>query len=429
MAEPVIISYARGLLGQFPGVPEGIVDVIPVDLVVGAVCAVAAVGRRRTAVSTSPKSPRARSIRCGTAASSTSVASGSSNVLCTTRKDSRSSFVRGPSPDGGGCKDNCEGRKSPSTVPNACCSRCRCAASRPSSVLGSRSAARKPTRLSYVELYGAYAECEAVYGVDNLLALGTRSARMNAMRSGSTLVPSTGTTTCARCTCRPSCTRPGAHDGRPFERGEPRATVCAGRSSPRPAPRRVRSREHADRIECRGVVRVAGNPPSAGRRPGAARRPHARGGAAAAGMDRRDRGDFLRHFYRRFEDAPIASSTRTRSRCSAISSSRSRSPPRFAVCVSTGRSVTARCSSPVRWTSSSRRCAPCSTMLSALRSRRRPTDATQANSPKSHPPARREPRRSSTTRRPRDSRSRSPSHTPTRRPICRCSKPSGSPSR
>ena len=34
MAEPVIISYARGLLKEFPGVPEGTVDVIPVDLVV-----------------------------------------------------------------------------------------------------------------------------------------------------------------------------------------------------------------------------------------------------------------------------------------------------------------------------------------------------------------------------------------------------------
>src|SRR5690606_37429386 len=34
----------RGLLSQFPGVPEGTVDVIPVDLVVGAICAVAARG-------------------------------------------------------------------------------------------------------------------------------------------------------------------------------------------------------------------------------------------------------------------------------------------------------------------------------------------------------------------------------------------------
>jgi alcohol-forming fatty acyl-CoA reductase len=44
MAEPVIISYARGLLKSFPGIPEGIVDVIPVDLVVAAILAVAAVG-------------------------------------------------------------------------------------------------------------------------------------------------------------------------------------------------------------------------------------------------------------------------------------------------------------------------------------------------------------------------------------------------
>lgn len=44
MAEPIIISYARGLLHEFPGIPEGTVDVIPVDLVVAAICAVAARG-------------------------------------------------------------------------------------------------------------------------------------------------------------------------------------------------------------------------------------------------------------------------------------------------------------------------------------------------------------------------------------------------
>jgi fatty acyl-CoA reductase len=44
MADPVIISYARGLLREFPGIPEGIIDVIPVDLVVSAIIAVAARG-------------------------------------------------------------------------------------------------------------------------------------------------------------------------------------------------------------------------------------------------------------------------------------------------------------------------------------------------------------------------------------------------
>lgn len=44
MAEPIIISYARGLLKEFPGVPEGVIDVIPVDLVVSTILAVAANG-------------------------------------------------------------------------------------------------------------------------------------------------------------------------------------------------------------------------------------------------------------------------------------------------------------------------------------------------------------------------------------------------
>ena len=44
MAEPVIAAYARGLLKEFPGVPEGVVDIIPVDLVVATICAVAARG-------------------------------------------------------------------------------------------------------------------------------------------------------------------------------------------------------------------------------------------------------------------------------------------------------------------------------------------------------------------------------------------------
>ncbi len=44
MAEPVIISYGRGLLKEFPGIPEGVVDVIPVDMVVATILAVAAKG-------------------------------------------------------------------------------------------------------------------------------------------------------------------------------------------------------------------------------------------------------------------------------------------------------------------------------------------------------------------------------------------------
>jgi alcohol-forming fatty acyl-CoA reductase len=42
MAEPIILAYGRGSIPEFPGLPEGVVDIIPVDLVVNAMLAVAA---------------------------------------------------------------------------------------------------------------------------------------------------------------------------------------------------------------------------------------------------------------------------------------------------------------------------------------------------------------------------------------------------
>jgi alcohol-forming fatty acyl-CoA reductase len=42
MAEPIILAYGRGAIPEFPGIPEGILDLIPVDLVVNALLAVAA---------------------------------------------------------------------------------------------------------------------------------------------------------------------------------------------------------------------------------------------------------------------------------------------------------------------------------------------------------------------------------------------------
>ena len=41
MADPIILAYGRGAIPEFPGIPEGISDIIPVDLVVSAMLAVA----------------------------------------------------------------------------------------------------------------------------------------------------------------------------------------------------------------------------------------------------------------------------------------------------------------------------------------------------------------------------------------------------
>jgi HAD superfamily hydrolase (TIGR01490 family) len=41
MAEPIILAYGRGSIPEFPGLPEGVIDIIPVDLVVSAMLAIA----------------------------------------------------------------------------------------------------------------------------------------------------------------------------------------------------------------------------------------------------------------------------------------------------------------------------------------------------------------------------------------------------
>jgi fatty acyl-CoA reductase len=173
MAEPVIISYARGLLKEFPGVPEGTVDVVPVDLVVGAIVAVAARGPAND-----DGSPDI-----------TQVASGSSNPL---KYERLVELVQGwfsdhPLYDADGqpiavpdwgytSRDRVQGQLT----------RAKRTLERTEKAIGAlplrgkqaawsaRVEERRETvgrALTYVELYGAYTACEAIYGVDRLLAL------------------------------------------------------------------------------------------------------------------------------------------------------------------------------------------------------------------------------------------------------------------
>jgi alcohol-forming fatty acyl-CoA reductase len=170
MAEPVIISYARGLLKQFPGVPEGTVDVIPVDLVVAAIIAVAAAGPEL-------------------AAPITQVASGSANPLKYQMlvDNVQAWFTAHPIYDAKG---------QPIVVPEwsfpgrgeveGQLLKAKNWLSRGEKILQalplrgkqadwSASLDEKKSdverALLYVELYGLYTECEAIYSVDNLLSL------------------------------------------------------------------------------------------------------------------------------------------------------------------------------------------------------------------------------------------------------------------
>ena len=170
MAEPVILSYARGLLSEFPGVPEGTVDVIPVDLVVAAIIAVAALGPDE-------------------APPITQVASGSTNPLHygTLVDNVREWFTEHPLYDNKG---------QPIVVPEfkfpgrgrvqGQLDRAMKVITRTEKVLQALPLRGKQAEWSarleeqrsdleraqqYVELYGLYTECEAIYSVDNLLSI------------------------------------------------------------------------------------------------------------------------------------------------------------------------------------------------------------------------------------------------------------------
>lgn len=170
MAEPVIIAYARGLLREFPGVPEGTVDVIPVDIVVAAIIAVAGAGPEK-------------------APAITQVASGGVNPLKYRFlvDNIRSWFTEHPLYDNDG---------QPILVPEwrfPGRGRVEGQLSRAMNVLtrAEKTLSALPLRgkqaeftatleskrldveraLEYVSLYGLYTECEAIYQVDNLLGL------------------------------------------------------------------------------------------------------------------------------------------------------------------------------------------------------------------------------------------------------------------
>jgi HAD superfamily hydrolase (TIGR01490 family) len=312
MAEPVIISLGRGLLKEFPGLPEGVVDVIPVDLVVAALIAVAASG-----------GPMA-----GEAPEVFQVASGSRNPL---RYRQLVELVRGwygehPLADSNG---------QPIVVPEWTYpgrGRVQRQLARATRVLGAAEkglhtlplrgrqadlAARLEEKrseaeraLGYVELYGAYTETEAVFRVDRLIELWDR---LPAADQADFAFDPAGISwpMYVRDTHMPSIV---AH-----------ARVRVAGPSKRRTPtlsRQDRGRQAVLAPERQLAVfdlentLIASNVVDsyawlATRRIGEEDRlrlvlktireaPH------LLALDRQDRGDFLRHFYRRYEGAPVA---------------------------------------------------------------------------------------------------------------------------
>ncbi|MGE0305778.1 MAG: HAD-IB family hydrolase [Acidimicrobiia bacterium] len=305
MAEPVIISLAKGLLTQFPGVPEGTVDVIPVDLVVGAICAVAAAGPER-------------------APAITQVASGSSNPLKYRFlvESLRSWFAEHPLYDDKGQPIIIKEWDYPTrgkvdkqlNRADAWLRRAedalhrlplRGAQAQWATAIEDRKADVERAK-SYVELYGSYAECEAIYGVHNLMSLLESSSDADraefcfdprVVRWGHYIADIHLPSIVEHARVR---TTPGSKTG-PSRSQRMRTNVLAPErhvaafdlentliasnvveSYSWLATRHLNRRDRAE-----FVLRMVKEGPS------------------LLALDRKDRGDFLRFFYRRYEDAPI----------------------------------------------------------------------------------------------------------------------------
>jgi len=305
MAEPIIVSYARGLLRDFPGIPEGVTDVIPVDLVVAAIVAVAAAG---------PSDDGPTVVQ---------VASGVRNPLRYGQLQGlvQEWFTEHPLYDADG---------QPIVVPDWSFpghGRVQRQLERATKVLGllERLFGSLPVRgrqadmvagieerreraaraLSYVDLYGAYTETEARFRIDHLLAL---AGRMTADDR------------------RSFCVDPAVIDWERYvDEVHLPSVVAHARVRSTPARSQMASRHQRARRAILSPERhlaafdlentlVASNVVEsyawlatrhlpAGERARVVARILRRAPALLA-LDRRDRGDFLRTFYRRYEEAP-----------------------------------------------------------------------------------------------------------------------------
>jgi len=303
MAEPVILSYARGLLTQFPGVPEGTVDVIPVDIVVAAIIAVAAIG---------PDAPRI-----------VQVASGGVNPLKyqTLVDNIRDWFTEHPLYDAEGQPIEVPEWKFPARGKvQQQLKRAKTLTAKAERVLqamplrGTQAtwAAKLEERkidieraYEYVQLYGLYTECEALYQVDNLLGMwDSMGARDRAAfnfdpRSvdwptyiGTIHLPSI--VTHARAKTKPGKNRNDRADrlrrsvlspDRHMAAFDLENTLISSNVVESFSWLATRRLNVPERI--RYVLRTLAQAPS------------------LSAMDRKDRADFLRFFYRRYEDAPV----------------------------------------------------------------------------------------------------------------------------
>ncbi len=305
MAEPIIMNYGRGTLREFPGIPEGIIDVIPVDLVAGAIVAAAA----------QPPVPETRIYQ---------VATGGCNPVEISKLTDLIHEFFGQNP----IYDDRNQPISPArwTYPGR--GRVVTQLSRAKRLLeaGEKALAVLPVRgrtamiaadledqrdeidkaMGYVTLYGKYVECEALYGVDRLLELWETLSpadqedfafdpRVIDWRQYVYGIHLPSVLDQARVKTSPSS------GGAPSRSARLRKQVLA-------PERQLAAFDLENTLIASNVVSswgyLASKRLSSGDRVRLVGKTLLQSPALLA-LDRRDRSDFLRSFYRRYEDAPV----------------------------------------------------------------------------------------------------------------------------
>jgi alcohol-forming fatty acyl-CoA reductase len=309
MAEPIIVSYARGLLKEFPGVPEGVIDVIPVDMVVAAIIAVAAAGPDLTT----------------DVPAVYQVASGSRRPLRYRQlvDNVRDWFTEHPTYDSDGSpvmvpEWNFPGRGRVEQQLDRATNNLK-RAERIISVLpvrGSRAEfaakleekrAQAERAQGYVALYGAYTETEAIFQVDRLIALFERmpAEDQRAFLFDPAVID---WDQYVREVHLPSVVRNARMKMSPGK-SKTASRAERGRKAVLSPDRHVAAFDLENTLIASNVVESFGF--LATRDMSAMERTRFvadmfRQAPSMLKLDRKDRGDFLRSFYRRYEDAPAA---------------------------------------------------------------------------------------------------------------------------
>ena len=191
-------------------------------------------------------------------------------------------------------------------MPSRCCRRCRCAARRPSGRQAWRIASNDIERAhEYVQLYGLYTECEALYQVDNLMATwNTLDAHDQATFNFDPC--SVDWTKYVTTIHLPSVVQHARVKTTPGKNRNDRADRL--RRNVLSPERHVAAFDLENTLIASNVVEsfswLATRRLNMPERMRYVLRTLAEARNLSS-MDRKDRGDFLRYFYRRYEDAPV----------------------------------------------------------------------------------------------------------------------------